>query len=248
MQCIHHILRVFFTERISRCQVYVLSFFRPTRDIERVDDGKDSCGCTWTQLDGRRGASFVSFNQEGQVVFVREARVFPIETAIATAALWRQKRCVSLKGSEPSSRKTPWRAFSQILRWIRVTDISWFLNELAEFLNESRSVLNVQNVIQGMFSALDRILVQEERCIAINCLVIFLQLFCFAFADHGHGPFSNGFPIFSWELQWAAICGSSCSETQLLVRPGSMNYTSNRTRQSNIIKQPIYMNMISITH
>lgn len=38
-----------------------------------MDDGKDSCGCTWTQLDGRRGASFVSFNQEGQVVFVREA-------------------------------------------------------------------------------------------------------------------------------------------------------------------------------
>jgi len=45
---------------------------RPSRDIERICDGKESCGCAWKQLDGRRGVSYVSYNQEGQVVFVRE--------------------------------------------------------------------------------------------------------------------------------------------------------------------------------
>eukprot|EP00930_Biecheleria_cincta_P083143 TRINITY_DN72770_c0_g1_i1.p1 TRINITY_DN72770_c0_g1~~TRINITY_DN72770_c0_g1_i1.p1 ORF type:complete len:365 (-),score=49.04 TRINITY_DN72770_c0_g1_i1:115-1209(-) len=45
---------------------------RPTREIERIDDGKTTVGCTWKQLDGRRGASFFSFNQEGLLTFIRE--------------------------------------------------------------------------------------------------------------------------------------------------------------------------------
>eukprot|EP00435_Cladocopium_sp_Y103_P046731 s1194_g13.t1 len=88
---------------------------RPTRDIERVCDGKDSCGCTWTQLDGRRGASFVSFNQEGQVVFVREV-------------------------CEPQGLGAKFKDNT---------------------LKSLQQVTGVMNAIQGMFSALDRILVQE---------------------------------------------------------------------------------------
>eukprot|EP00931_Biecheleriopsis_adriatica_P104632 TRINITY_DN79278_c0_g1_i1.p1 TRINITY_DN79278_c0_g1~~TRINITY_DN79278_c0_g1_i1.p1 ORF type:complete len:379 (-),score=76.67 TRINITY_DN79278_c0_g1_i1:360-1496(-) len=45
---------------------------RPNREIERICDGKTSCGCTWKQLDGRRGVSFVSFNSEGRTNFARE--------------------------------------------------------------------------------------------------------------------------------------------------------------------------------
>lgn len=45
---------------------------RPTRDIERIDDGVTKCGCTWKQLDGRRGVSFIRFNSEGEVMFIRE--------------------------------------------------------------------------------------------------------------------------------------------------------------------------------
>lgn len=89
---------------------------RPTRDIERVCDGKDSCGCTWTQLDGRRGASFVSFNQEGQVVFVREV-------------------------CEPQGLGAKFKDNT---------------------LKSLQQVTGVMNAIQGMFSALDRILVQED--------------------------------------------------------------------------------------
>eukprot|EP00439_Symbiodinium_sp_Y106_P062734 s2780_g9.t1 len=45
---------------------------RPTRDIEKICDGRDGCGCTWKQMDGRRGVSYVTFNEDGQVVYVRE--------------------------------------------------------------------------------------------------------------------------------------------------------------------------------
>lgn len=45
---------------------------RPTRNIERISDGADSVGCTWTQVDGRRGASFLRFNADGEVTFIRE--------------------------------------------------------------------------------------------------------------------------------------------------------------------------------
>lgn len=45
---------------------------RPARQIERVCDGKTSAGCTWKQLDGKRGVSFITFNEEGRTTFVRE--------------------------------------------------------------------------------------------------------------------------------------------------------------------------------
>lgn len=45
---------------------------RPFREIERIDDGKTTCGCTWKQADGKRGASFFSFTQEGLLTFIRE--------------------------------------------------------------------------------------------------------------------------------------------------------------------------------
>ncbi|CAE8616005.1 unnamed protein product [Polarella glacialis] len=45
---------------------------RPTRIIERICDGKDSCGCTWKQMDGRRGVSFFRFNEAGQMTLARE--------------------------------------------------------------------------------------------------------------------------------------------------------------------------------
>uniref|UniRef100_A0A7S0FU56 SnoaL-like domain-containing protein n=1 Tax=Pyrodinium bahamense TaxID=73915 RepID=A0A7S0FU56_9DINO len=45
---------------------------RPTRRIDKICDGKRSCGCTWTQVDGRRGVSFFRFDQDGKVSFVRE--------------------------------------------------------------------------------------------------------------------------------------------------------------------------------
>jgi len=45
---------------------------RPTRNIDRVCDGKQKAGCTWTQLDGRRGASFIRMDQDGKVTFIRE--------------------------------------------------------------------------------------------------------------------------------------------------------------------------------
>lgn len=45
---------------------------RPTRQIEKISGGEQSCGCTWVQLDGRRGASYFSFNSEGKITFVRE--------------------------------------------------------------------------------------------------------------------------------------------------------------------------------
>lgn len=56
-----------------RCNGFLLTWFlyfsRSAFDIVSRPFA-DPC-----QLDGRRGASFVSFNQEGQVVYVREAQV-----------------------------------------------------------------------------------------------------------------------------------------------------------------------------
>merc|ERR1712007_240868 len=37
-----------------------------------ICDGKTSCGCTWTQLDGTRGVSYFRFNSDWQVSFARE--------------------------------------------------------------------------------------------------------------------------------------------------------------------------------
>eukprot|EP00929_Paragymnodinium_shiwhaense_P012581 TRINITY_DN11993_c0_g1_i1.p1 TRINITY_DN11993_c0_g1~~TRINITY_DN11993_c0_g1_i1.p1 ORF type:complete len:453 (-),score=96.00 TRINITY_DN11993_c0_g1_i1:141-1499(-) len=45
---------------------------RPTREIEKICDGKQGCGVTWRQLDGVRGVSYFRFTSEGQVSFVRE--------------------------------------------------------------------------------------------------------------------------------------------------------------------------------
>jgi len=45
---------------------------RPTRQIERICDGKTSCGCTWKQLDGRRGVSYFRFDRDNKVSFIRE--------------------------------------------------------------------------------------------------------------------------------------------------------------------------------
>lgn len=50
---------------------------RPTRRIERICDGKSACGVTWRQLDGRRGASFLRFNTDGQITFIREVGETP---------------------------------------------------------------------------------------------------------------------------------------------------------------------------
>lgn len=45
---------------------------RPTRTIDRISDGRTSVGCTWTQLDGRRGVSYLRFNDDGKLTYVRE--------------------------------------------------------------------------------------------------------------------------------------------------------------------------------
>lgn len=45
---------------------------RPSRTLERIAAGNLRVGCTWKQVDGRRGASFFRFNDEGKVTFVRE--------------------------------------------------------------------------------------------------------------------------------------------------------------------------------
>lgn len=45
---------------------------RPTRTIDRVCDGKIAAGCTWTQLDGRRGVSYIRFDEYGKVSYIRE--------------------------------------------------------------------------------------------------------------------------------------------------------------------------------
>jgi len=45
---------------------------RPNRQLEKVCAGKGAGGCTWKQLDGRRGVSFIRFDRDGQVSFVRE--------------------------------------------------------------------------------------------------------------------------------------------------------------------------------
>jgi len=45
---------------------------RPTRTIDRVCDGKIAAGCTWTQLDGRRGVSYIRFDEYGKVNYIRE--------------------------------------------------------------------------------------------------------------------------------------------------------------------------------
>jgi len=45
---------------------------RPLRQVERISDGKQCCGCTWKQMDGRRGCSFIRFDKDGQITFMRE--------------------------------------------------------------------------------------------------------------------------------------------------------------------------------
>lgn len=45
---------------------------RPFREIDRIDDGKTTVGCTWKQVDGKRGASYFTFTQEGLLTFIRE--------------------------------------------------------------------------------------------------------------------------------------------------------------------------------
>jgi len=45
---------------------------RPTREIEKISDGKQSCGVTWRQLDGVRGVSYFRFNSDGQITYIRE--------------------------------------------------------------------------------------------------------------------------------------------------------------------------------
>mmetsp|Transcript_38828 Transcript_38828/g.120939 ORF Transcript_38828/g.120939 Transcript_38828/m.120939 type:complete len:390 (+) Transcript_38828:38-1207(+) len=65
---------------------------RPFRTIDRICDGKRSCGCTWTQLDGKRGASFFRFNQDGKVSFVRE---------VAEADGWRKFKTNNMEALKP---------------------------------------------------------------------------------------------------------------------------------------------------
>jgi len=45
---------------------------RPFRQIERISEGKRCCGCTWKQMDGRKGCSFIRFDKDGKITFLRE--------------------------------------------------------------------------------------------------------------------------------------------------------------------------------
>jgi hypothetical protein len=45
---------------------------RPTRTIEKTCDGKVAAGCTWVQMDGKRGVSYIRFDQFGKVSYIRE--------------------------------------------------------------------------------------------------------------------------------------------------------------------------------
>lgn len=49
----------------------------PSRQIERICEGRTRCGCTWIQPDGTRGASFFRLSSEGQVSWVRECPEVP---------------------------------------------------------------------------------------------------------------------------------------------------------------------------
>lgn len=56
----------------SKDRVWTYWQLRPTRRIDKICDGKKNCGCTWTQLDGTRGASYFRLNTDGEVTFIRE--------------------------------------------------------------------------------------------------------------------------------------------------------------------------------
>jgi len=56
----------------GRNRVWEYWQLRPTRRIERVCDGKNSSGCTWTELDGRRGVSYVRTDRDSRASFLRE--------------------------------------------------------------------------------------------------------------------------------------------------------------------------------
>lgn len=60
------------TTTSSQSRVWQHWQVRPTRQIERICEGTTSCGCTWRQLDGRRGASFFRLDGDGKVSFIRE--------------------------------------------------------------------------------------------------------------------------------------------------------------------------------